>query len=70
MRLKSLVATAITMALTAPAWAGPHNPPRCDDFRCPPPPHGVPEISSNGALAALIVVAALAAILWERRRRA
>jgi hypothetical protein len=30
----------------------------------------VPEISSNGALAAIVAVAALAAILYERRRRA
>ncbi len=32
--------------------------------------HTVPEISSAGSLAAIIAVAALAAILYERRRRA
>ncbi len=29
----------------------------------------VPEVSSNGSLAAIVAVAALAAMIWERRRR-
>jgi hypothetical protein len=28
----------------------------------------VPEVSSNGSLAAIVAVAALAMIIWERRR--
>ena len=31
---------------------------------------GVPEVSSNGSLAAIVAVAALGMIVWERRRRA
>ncbi len=31
---------------------------------------GVPEVSSNGSLAALLAVASLVSMLWERRRRA
>ena len=56
MHLKALIATLTTMALTSGAWAVVTNP--------------VPEVSSNGSLAAIVAVAALAAILFERRRRA
>ena len=65
MRLKSLVAAAITMSLSVPAWAGHHGKSGID-----PECHQVPEVSSNGALAAILVLVAIAAILWERRRRA
>ena len=54
MRLEALAAALISMTLTSPVWAV----------------AAVPEISSNGSLAALFTVAALVTILWERRRRA
>jgi hypothetical protein len=60
MHLKALIYSLATLALSVPAWADD------DDHHF----HSVPEVSSNGALAAIVAIAALAAILYERRRRA
>jgi hypothetical protein len=60
MLFKGLMTSLATMALSVPAWAE-----KCEDG-C----SRVPEVSSNGSLAAIVAVAALAAILIERRRRA
>jgi hypothetical protein len=64
MQLKTLIASVTLMALATPAWAN------CGNDKDVGLGCAIPEVSSNGALAALVVVAALAAILWERRRRA
>lgn len=69
MRLTSLMVAAASMGLTVPAWAkdycftGPKGNTICIDIT------RAPEIGSTGSLAALVVVAAFAAILWERSRR-
>lgn len=66
MSLKALIATLTTTVLTAaPALAVPSA------FPVSPIARGsVPEVSSNGSLAAIVAVAALVMIVWERRRRA
>jgi len=65
--LKALVAALTTTVLTAaPALAGPSIISAVPIARFP----GVPEVSSNGSLAAIVAVAALGVIVWERRRRA
>ena len=61
MPLKALMYSLATMALSVPAWAE-------HDDGCERYCNRVPEIASNGSLAAIVVVAALAAILYERRR--
>ena len=55
MRLKALVTTFTSMVLTVPALADGEW-------------HSVPEIGANGSLAAIMAVAAIALIVWERRR--
>ncbi len=59
MALKALMYSLASTVLTVPAWAD-----GCDEGRC-----RVPEVSSSGSLAAIVAVAALAALLYERRRR-
>lgn len=69
MLFKGFMTTLATTMLSAPAWA---------DYCWTNPLNGqkycysnnVPEVSSAGSLAAIVVVAALAAIAYERRRRA
>jgi hypothetical protein len=64
--LKALIAALTTTVLTAaPALALP-NPPVFPIGASPIA--RVPEVSSNGSLAAIVAVAALAMIVWERRR--
>jgi hypothetical protein len=59
MSFRILLAVVTPLALTATsALAGDRG-----------PPPGVPEVSSNGSLAAIVAVAAIAAMIWERRRR-
>ena len=66
MSLKAFIAALTTTVLTAaPALA---VPPPSVPFPTRFP--GVPEVSSNGSLAAIVAVAALGMIVWERRRRA
>ena len=66
MSLKALVAALTTTVLTAaPALAGPSI-----SSVSPIARSSVPEVSSNGSLAAIVAVAALGMIVWERRRRA
>lgn len=60
MPFKSLIASLAWVAVASPAWAC--NPNSHD-------PHCTPEISSDGALAAIVAVAAIVAIFFERRRR-
>ena len=60
MYIKTLLATLTTLALTAaPALAV------CGNAlnKC------VPEVGSTGSLAAIVAVAAVGLIVWERRRR-
>ena len=67
MSLKALIAALTTTVLTAaPALAVPSTLSGVPVARFP----GVPEVSSNGSLAAIVAVAALVMIVWERRRRA
>ena len=54
MRIKALMATFTSMVLTVPALASGET--------------VVPEIGANGSLAAIMAVAAIALIVWERRR--
>jgi len=57
MRLSTMVAVLASMALAAPAWA-------CQWWQ----KNCVPEVSSDGSLAAIAALAAVALIVWERRR--
>ena len=69
MSLKALIAALTATVLTAaPALAGFGGP--FPGPIGPSPFPGVPEVSSNGSLAAIVAVAALGVIVWERRRRA
>ena len=71
MSLKALIAALTTTVLTAaPALAGFGGPGPFPGPIGPSPFPGVPEVSSNGSLAAIVAVAALGVIVWERRRRA
>ena len=66
MNLKALVASlTATVLAAAPALAV--TVPPCASTTCAV--RAVPEVSSNGSVAALVVVAALAMLIWERRRR-
>lgn len=56
MPFRTLIASLSLVALAAPAWA------------CDPLHPCTPEVSSNGALAAILAVAAIGAIIFERRR--
>jgi hypothetical protein len=42
----------------------------CTGLACPPPPTDVPEISALNGAAAIAVVLAGIALVWERKRRA
>ncbi len=54
--MKLLIASAVLVASTAAVYAG------------DPLPKPVPEISAVAGFAALGVVGAIAALIWERRR--
>ncbi len=63
MSLKALIAALTTTVLTAaPALAV------TSTVAGIYPVARVPEVNSNGSLAAIVAVAALAIIVWERRR--
>jgi hypothetical protein len=63
MRLSALIAALTTTVLTAaPALALTSSVAKIF------PVARVPEVSSNGSLAAIVAIAALAMIIWERRR--
>ena len=68
MKLSALLVTLASLGISAPAWADHEWPTHHHQYH-EWAPHA-PEISSNGSLAAIMVVVALGMILWERRRRA
>lgn len=57
-------------ALLATAGAALANPDGCEAFNNCPPVTDVPEISAMQGTAALVALAAIVLLTWERRRRA
>jgi hypothetical protein len=58
-KFKALLAILTSMGFTSTMALAGHS---------PGPPASVPEVSSNGALAAVVAVLAIGALIWERRR--
>lgn len=63
MSFKAVLATLTSLALSSTQVLAGKNTLFEDS-----PGGGVPEVSSNGALAAIVAVAAIGALIWERRR--